>query len=181
MSILDQLAGDLTEVANLSSGGVALNKSLTAPEDILTPVVEMARPLSQLKDQRLEVEVRPGLPDLVADAYRLEQVLTNMVANAIKYTPVGGTIRTTVSHDKGSIKFAVSDNGRGIPKEDLSQVFEPFYRVPHRPGDPAVPGTGLGLVLARSLVELHGGEIRAESELGVGSTFYFTIPVEPIG
>lgn len=181
VSILDQLAGDLTEVANLSSGGVALNKRLTAPEDILTPVVEMARPLSQLKDQRLEVEVRPGLPDLVADAYRLEQVLTNMVANAIKYTPVGGTIRTTVSHDKGSIKFAVSDNGRGIPKEDLSQVFEPFYRVPHRPGDPAVPGTGLGLVLARSLVELHGGEIRAESELGVGSTFYFTIPVEPIG
>ncbi len=181
VSILDQLTDDLCEVANLSSGGVALNKRLTAPEDILTPVIEMARPLSQLKNQRLEVAVRPGLPDLVADAYRLEQVLTNMVANAIKYTPAGGTIRTTISQDNGSIKFAVSDNGRGIPKEDLSQVFEPFYRVPHRPGDPSVPGTGLGLVLARSLVELHGGEIRAESELGAGSTFYFTIPIEPIG
>lgn len=181
VSILGRLTDDLCEVANLSSGGVALNKSLTAPEDILTPVVEMARPLSQLKHQRLEVEVWPDLPDLMADAYRLEQVLTNMIANAIKYTPAGGTIRTTVSQDNGSIKFAVSDNGRGIPKEDLSQVFEPFYRVPHRPGDPSVPGTGLGLVLARSLVELHGGEIRAESELGAGSTFYFTIPVEPKG
>ena len=179
--ILEQLTYDLSEVANLSSGGVALNKGITAPEDILTPVVEMARPLSQLKSQRLEVEIRPDLPDLVADAYRLEQVLTNMIANAIKYTPSGGTIRTTVSQQNGSIKFAVSDNGRGIPKEDLAQVFEPFYRVPHRSGDPSVPGTGLGLALAKSLVELHGGEIRAESDLGKGSTFYFTIPVQPIG
>jgi signal transduction histidine kinase len=181
VSILEQLTDDLSEVANLSSGGVALNKALTSPEAILTPVVEMARPLSQLKSQRLEVEIRPNLPDLMADAYRLEQVLTNMVANAIKYTPSGGTIRTTVSQENGCIKFSVSDNGRGISKEDLSQVFEPFFRVPHRSGDPSVPGTGLGLALAKSLVELHGGEIRAESELGKGSTFYFTIPVQPIG
>ena len=79
----------------------------------------------------------------MADARRLEQVLVNMVANAVKYTPAGGTIRTTVSQENGSIKFAVSDNGRGIPKEDLERVFEPFYRVPHQPTDGRrAPGWG---------------------------------------
>jgi signal transduction histidine kinase len=155
VTTLELLINDLAEVANLSSGGVALNKALTSPEVVVYPVVEMSAPLSHLKNQNLEVELQPGLPQFMVDARRLEQVLVNIVSNAIKYTPAGGTIRTKVSQENGSIKFAVSDNGRGIPQEDLERVFEPFYRVPHQPAD-RTPGTGLGLALAKSLVELHG-------------------------
>lgn len=177
VTTLEQLINDLAEVANLSSGGVVLNKTLISPETIVYPVVEMTAPLSHLKNQRLEIEVRPGLPQVMADARRLEQVLTNMVSNAVKYTPAGGAIRTTVSQENGSIKFAVSDTGEGIPQEDLERVFEPFYRGPVQTAD-RTPGTGLGLALAKSLVELHGGKVWAESEPQKGSAFYFTIPIE---
>jgi signal transduction histidine kinase len=92
----------------------------------------------------------------MADAQCLEQVLTNMISNAVKYTPLGGDIRATVSQENGSIKFAVSDNGRSIPQEDLDRVFEPFYRVPHQVAE-RTPGTGLGLALAKSLVSCTEG------------------------
>jgi signal transduction histidine kinase len=177
VATLEQLTNDLAEVANISAGGVILNKTLTSPEVIVYPVIETTAPLSHLKNQSLEIEIRPDLPQFMADSRRLEQVLTNMVSNAIKYTPPGGTIRTVVSQQNGSIKFEVSDTGKGIPKEDLGKVFEPFYRVP-QPTNDRTPGTGLGLALAKSLVELHGGKIWVESEVQKGSTFYFTIPIE---
>ncbi len=82
-----------------------------------------------------------------------------------------------VSQQNGCIQFAISDTGRGIPQEDLDKVFDPFYRVPLQSSD-RTPGTGLGLALAKSLVELHGGDIWVESELEKGSTFYFTVPVD---
>ena len=176
--LMNQLTNDLSEVANLSSGGVRLDKEFVSPSRILTPVVELATPLSQLKNQRLDVDMQPDLPKVLVDARRLEQVLTNMVANAIKYSPTGGSIRACVSQIGASIKFQVSDNGRGIPQEDLERIFEPFYRVAHVPNEPPVPGTGLGLALAKTLVELHGGQIWAESSPGEGSVFCFTIPLE---
>jgi signal transduction histidine kinase len=151
VATLEQLTNDLSEVANISAGGVILNKSLTSSEQIVYPVLEATAPLSHLKNQSLEIEIPPGLPSMMADTHRLEQVLTNMVSNAIKYTPPGGTIRTTVCREKGFIKFVVSDTGRGIPKKDLKKVFEPFYRVPQEAKD-RTPGTGLGLALAKSLV-----------------------------
>lgn len=179
IATLGQLINDMSEVANLSAGGVVLDKTETAPEAIIHPVIEMTSPLSHLKNQRLVVKIRPDLPKLMADARRLEQVLTNILSNAIKYTPPGGTIKTVVSRENGSIKFAVSDTGRGIPKEDLDKVFDPFYRVPQQSSD-RTPGTGLGLAFAKSLVELHGGNIWVQSEPDQGSTFFFTIPLETI-
>lgn len=179
IATLGELINDMAEVANISAGGVVLDKTETAPESIIYPVIETTSPLSHLKSQSLEVEIRPDLPKLMADSHRLEQVLTNMVSNAIKYTPPGGTIKTVVSRENGSIKFAVSDTGRGIPKEDLDKVFDPFYRVPQQSSD-RTPGTGLGLALAKSLVELHGGNIWVESEPNKGSTFFFTIPIEEL-
>ena len=125
--LMHQLTEDLSEVANLSSGGVRLDKGLTSPSQILAPVVEMATPLSQLKNQRLDVDIQPDLPKILVDARRLEQVLTNMMANAIKYSPTGGIIRAEVFQISASIKFQVSDNGRGIPRDDLERIFEPFY------------------------------------------------------
>ena len=178
VSMMNQLTNDLSEVVNLSSGGVRLDKKLTSPSQILDPVVEMATPLSQLKNQRLDVDIQPGLPRILVDARRLEQVLTNMVANAIKYTPNGGIIRAAVSRGDPGVKFQVSDNGRGIPPEDLNRIFEPFYRVAHQTSEAPVPGTGLGLALAKTLVELHGGKIWAESSPGRGSVFCFAIPLD---
>ncbi len=177
VAILGQLISDMSEVANISAGGVVLNKTSISPEVIVYPVVEITSPLSHLKGQTLEVELQPDLPKLMADAHRLEQVLTNMVSNAIKYTPQGGSIKTVVSQQNGCIQFAISDTGRGIPQEDLDKVFDPFYRVPLQSSD-RTPGTGLGLALAKSLVELHGGEIWVESEMEKGSTFYFTVPID---
>lgn len=179
--MMNELTNDLSEVADLSSGGVRLDKELVSPSQILAPVVEMATPLSQLKNQRLDVDIHPDLPKILVDARRLEQVLTNMVANAIKYTPTGGVIRASVSQNSTSIKFQVSDNGRGIPQDDLERIFEPFYRVARESNETPVPGTGLGLALAKTLVELHGGKIWAESPPGEGSVFCFTIPLEGSG
>ena len=176
--LMNQLTNDLSEVANLSSGGVGLDKELASPSQILAPVVEMATPLSQLKNQRLDVDIQPDLPKILVDARRLEQVLTNMVANAIKYTPNRGIIHASVSHYNASIKFQVSDNGRGIPRDDLDRIFEPFYRVARESNEAPVAGTGLGLALAKTLVELHEGEIWAESSPGKGSVFCFTIPIK---
>ena len=176
--VMNQLTNDLAEVANLSSGGVGLDKELAAPGEILDPVVEMAIPLSQLKNQFLDVDIEPNLPKILVDARRLEQVLTNMVSNAIKYTPNGGIIRASISQDSGSVKFQVSDNGRGIPQDDLERIFQPFYRVTGETNESPVPGTGLGLALAKTLVELHGGQIWAESSLAEGSVFCFTIPLD---
>ena len=176
--IMSQLTNDLSDVANLSSGGMPLDKELASPSQILDPVVEMAIPLSQLKNQQLDVDIQPDLPQVLADTRRLEQVLTNMVANAIKYTPNQGVINASISRNGGSIKFQVSDNGRGIPQDDLERIFEPFYRVARKSNEAPVPGTGLGLVLAKTIVELHGGEIWAESSPGQGSVFCFTIPLQ---
>jgi signal transduction histidine kinase len=177
VATLEQLTNDLSEVANISAGGVILTRTLTSPESIVYPVLETTAPLSHLKSQRLEIEIPPELPPIMADARRLEQVLTNMVSNAIKYTPAGGAIKTTVCQENGSIKFLVSDTGPGIPEEDLDKVFQPFYRVPQT-AKLRAPGSGLGLALAKSLVELHGGKIWVESGLQKGSTFCFTIPIE---
>ena len=179
--MMNELTNDLSEVANLSSGGVRLDKELASPSEILAPVVEMATPLSQLKNQRLDVDIQPDLPKILVDARRLEQVLTNMVANAIKYTPTGGIIRASISQNSTSIKFQVSDNGRGIPQDDLERIFEPFYRLARESNEASVPGTGLGLALAKTLIELHGGEIWAESSPGKGGVFCFTIPLEGSG
>jgi signal transduction histidine kinase len=176
IAMLGQLTNDMAEVVNLAAGGLVLDRTETTPDAIVYPVIETTSPLSHLKGQSLEVEIRPDLPHLMADAHRLEQVLTNMVSNAIKYTPPGGTIRTVVSRENGWIRFAVSDTGRGIPRADLTKVFDPFYRVLQHSSDPT-PGTGLGLALAKSLVEMHGGNIWVESELKKGSTFFFTIPI----
>lgn len=177
VATLERFVNDLAEVVNMSSGNIPLNKTTVRPEAIVLPVIDMTRPLSDLKTQNLQVDIAPDLANLVGDAPRLEQVLTNILSNAIKYTPQGGTIRTKVSGDKDFIKFEISDNGRGIPSESISQVFDPFYRVPNEARDRA-SGTGLGLALAKSLVESHDGEIWVESEVDQGSTFFFTIPAE---
>ncbi|MCA9916262.1 MAG: ATP-binding protein, partial [Anaerolineae bacterium] len=108
-----------------------------------------------------------------ADPRLLDHVLTNLLANAIKYSPVGTAINIEVTRQADFWQFAVQDEGIGVPEDDLSRLFEPFYRATNVRN---LPGTGLGLSIVRDYVILHGGDIKVESTIGVGTTFIFTLP-----
>jgi two-component system sensor histidine kinase ResE len=120
----------------------------------------------------LIVETGSNLQVISVDPERMEQVLENLVGNALRYTPGGGTIRLSASQDRGMVTLSVTDSGSGIPEDILPHIFERSYR-----GDPSRSGdeSGLGLAIAKSIVELHGGSIRVESESGSGSVFIFTL------
>ncbi len=124
----------------------------------------------------LEVECPANLPSVRGDARRLGQILKNLINNAIRYSPQGGTITLGAREEKGEITIWVKDEGIGIPPEDLEKIFSRFYRVDD--SDRRIPGgIGLGLALVREMVRAHGGRVWAESTLGQGSTFYFTLPI----
>ncbi len=117
----------------------------------------------------------PDLPEVRADAVRLEQVLVNLIHNAIKFTRPGGEVVLSAHAEGDFVRFSVQDTGVGIPEDDLERIFERFYKADRaRSGG----GTGLGLSIARHIVEAHGGKIWAESVEGRGSTFFFTIPTK---
>jgi signal transduction histidine kinase len=109
------------------------------------------------------------------DAIRIEQVLTNIVSNAVKYSPQGGTIRIEVAKEGAHVRFRISDEGVGIPEDELPYIFQPFRRAQASSGN--VPGVGLGLSVARSIVEAHHGFIDAQSCLGSGTTFTVSLPL----
>ena len=121
----------------------------------------------------LHVECKNEIPNLRADPTRLEQVLVNLIHNAVKFTHRGGEVLLSAEVAEGAVQFAVKDSGSGIPSDDLPRIFERFYRVDK---SRAGSGTGLGLSIARHIIEAHGGKIWAISVQGQGSTFFFTIP-----
>lgn len=122
----------------------------------------------------LTVDAAAALPEVRADGARVEQVLVNLIHNAIKFTPTPGAITLSAQADGSFVRFVIKDTGLGIPEEDLERVFERFYKTDHsRSGS----GTGLGLSISRHIVELHGGKIWVESREGEGSAFQFTLPV----
>jgi signal transduction histidine kinase len=123
----------------------------------------------------LGLTVDPGVGDIVADERKVKQVLLNLLSNAVKFTPEGGRVGVTATAMEGTITIAVSDTGIGIAPEDQALVFEEFRQVGHDDARKR-EGTGLGLTLARKFVELHGGRIGVQSQVGQGSTFTFTLP-----
>jgi len=171
---LSLMVNELLELSRIESGRVPLNLSPNRPIDIVTPACE--RLLLQAERARLSltVECPDDLPLVLADATRVQQVLVNLLHNAIKFTQPGGQVTVRAVQQERSVRFAVSDTGIGIAEEDLPRIFERFYKVDR---SRATSGTGLGLAIARHLVEAHGGRIWAESEVGKGSIFNFTIPL----
>src|SRR5215208_3202842 len=170
---LTQMANELLELSKIESGRFSLDRSRVAPCDLLRSASQRMHLQTERANITLRVECVEELPNVEVDSQRLEQVLVNLIHNAVKFTRLGGEVVLLAEPVGGSVRFAVRDTGVGIPGDELSRIFERFYRVDKsRTGS----GTGLGLSIAKHIVEAHGGKIWADSIEGQGSTFYFTIP-----
>jgi len=167
------LAGDFLDVQLLEGGGMTLNRG---PVDVADLAREQARLFFSHSDtHRLELDV-PDEPVIVdGDRDRLAQVVGNLYSNAIKYSPAGGRIRVELRAANGNVELAVEDEGMGIAPEDQERVFDKFFRSAEAAS--AIGGTGLGLAVAREIVETHGGTIDVRSEPGEGSRFWIELPV----
>lgn len=169
---MNTLIRDLLDAAKLEAGTLALSRFPTELEPLLEQVLEVQRPL--FVESRLELSMRlaPGLPRVDVDPGRLSQVLSNLLGNAQKFTPAGGTVTLVVEAREQEVCFSVEDTGPGIPEDQREHIFDRFWqgnRLDRR-------GAGLGLSIVKGIVEAHGGRVWVESELGRGSAFRFTIP-----
>ncbi len=169
---------DLVDVARIETGKFALSPTDVDLGDVVHKLESALRPLAEEKGVRLTHEVVADLPPVRADETRLVQVVTNLVNNAIKFTRRGGEVTAIAGPDRdrpGWVRVAVRDTGRGISEENLGRIFDRLYQSRETDWS-TVGGLGLGLHLCREIVRLHGGVIRVESEVGKGSTFWFSVP-----
>lgn len=174
IELLQRLISDLFMLAKADAGELPLQRQSVQPQELLARVERSFTNQAARQKVRLRVEAPDNLPALHADEERLTQVLSNLVSNALHHTPEGGEVHLSARRVGDHVALAVSDTGQGIPADALPHLFERFYRVDKsRKG----AGTGLGLAIARSLVEAHGGTIRAASDgLGHGATFTLSLP-----
>ncbi|HLY67256.1 MAG TPA: ATP-binding protein, partial [Chloroflexota bacterium] len=172
---LINLVNDLLDLSRLEAGRVQLDSHPVDAQHLVEDAVSNLGNLFAAKKQRVQVSCQPGLPPILADRQRMEQVLVNLLGNAIKYTPEGGEVCVAARRDDGFVEIAVSDTGPGLTPSDQQRVFDKFYRAGETLTQQQA-GSGLGLTIARSLVELHGGTLTVESELGQGATFRTRMP-----
>jgi len=174
--LLNHLVDDLQDMSLADAGQLRLDRRPVEPEEMLRRAVKAAQGQATARSSVLRLDLPAELPLVDADPRRIEQVLGNLLDNALAHTPPGGEIVTAARATEGEVEISVSDTGKGIPPEQLPYIFERFYRV-DRSRSRATGGTGLGLAIARQLVERHGGQIRVESQVGRGTQFTFTLPV----
>jgi signal transduction histidine kinase len=172
---LIELVNDLLDASKLESGTMRLDAATIELRGLVSELQEQMHPLAREKEIALEEDVPEDLPPLRADRAKLRRVLVNLVSNALKFTPKGGRVRLGASREGAFVRVSVTDTGVGIPREDLHDIFDKYAQARSR-ATRSEKGTGLGLYITRQLVELHGGKISVQSEVGKGSTFSFTIP-----
>jgi signal transduction histidine kinase len=173
---LNGLANSFLDLAKLESGRAALSHDPVDLSTVIRMAIGVLAPQADAKQVGLSSDVPADLPSIVGDAQRLHQVMLNLMGNGIKYCREGDTVTVTARHEGDSLVVGVADTGPGIPADALPRIFERFYRVPGTEGQAV--GSGLGLTIARKIVEAHGGEITVSSEEGEGTTFTFTLPLE---
>ncbi|WP_437652630.1 sensor histidine kinase [Sorangium sp. So ce1182] len=174
---MEQLIKSMLDVATMEASTFSVTPAPCAVEDLLRETLEMFGPLAESRQVRFEQGAKaPGLV-IHAERERVLQVLSNLLGNALKFTPQGGQVTLSVDREGAAARFSVADTGPGIPRENLPSIFERFWKDETR----GKKGTGLGLYIARGIVDAHGGRIWVESEIGHGARFYFTIPLaEPV-
>jgi two-component system phosphate regulon sensor histidine kinase PhoR len=171
---LNQLVAELGELARIESGEVSFDIKPTAIRDMISHAADRMGAQAERAGLKLTVDIPSDLPRVMADETRIEQVLINLLHNAIKFTPPGGEIALSAEAIGNAVAISVADTGIGIPADDLLRIFERFYKVDRaRAGE----GTGMGLAIAKHIVQAHGGDIWAQSEEGKGSKFTFTLPI----
>jgi PAS domain S-box-containing protein len=170
------LISDILDLSKIEAGRMELALESLSVESAFAEVLSVMQPLADKKSQELSTIVEHGLA-VRADSTRFKQVLMNLLGNAVKFTPTGGRIELAARLFDGRVRVEVRDNGPGIPPDEQQRIFEAFYRL--RESGKKSEGTGLGLAITQRLVELHGGELSLDSQLGQGSCFYFTLPTAP--
>jgi signal transduction histidine kinase len=189
-SVLDRLIQSIirnarsidSRLAILSEAeGLLLDNSKFQPKpvvvsEIIQDVISQLYPETQKRSQKLILDIPDGIPAVRADSQYLEQIILTLIGNAVKFTADEGTIKLSMYREGMTLTVQVSDNGIGIPEKEQELVFQPYYQVNQRKGITNI-GQGLGLAIAKLLVELHGGKIWVESKIGQGSTFSFTLPM----
>ncbi|HEX2912648.1 MAG TPA: HAMP domain-containing sensor histidine kinase [Chloroflexia bacterium] len=171
------LIEDLFELSQLDSGALKLTPERASLTDLISDTLESLKSQAGSKKQTLHGQIEGEIPEFSFDPRKIQRVLNNLLGNAIRYTPEKGIINLTARQQNGFVSVIISDNGEGISAADLEQIFEPFYRGERSRGRES-GGAGLGLAIARGLVEAHGGHINAQSQEGKGSTFTFELPIK---
>jgi len=174
---LSKLVSDLLLLSRLESDREFLNPVLTDFVALVTRTVSRFQPRAMKEGITLTLDIEEEIPPLNVDVNYIDQVISNLIDNAIKYTPSGGKVEVKVEDNEKTVKVSVKDTGIGIAKEDLPRIFERFYRG-EKSRNLSLGGIGLGLSIVKHIVEAHGGKVGVESEIGKGSTFYFTLPKE---
>ncbi len=174
--MLSRLIADLQELSLAESGELKLYCENIDTPDLIKQAISAVQGKALGKGLALDMDAPAGLPQIYVDPLRIKQVLLNLLGNAIAHTPRGGVITVSAIEKGDMIEIGVTDTGEGIPADELQNIFERFHRV-DKSRTRATGGSGLGLTIAKSLVEAHGGKITVQSETGKGSRFSFTIPI----
>lgn len=177
---LTLLINDLLELSKLEEGKAHLRPEFASIEKIVNEVIESLQTWANTKSIKIEKDIAKDIPEIYIDPNRITQVLNNLIGNSIKFTPINGTITVRAETKKeggiDEVEVSVQDNGVGISKKDLPKVFDKFYQAGERVATD-ISGTGIGLSIAKEIIDVHKGRIRAESEKGKGTKFIFTLPV----
>ena len=170
---MSNLVNNILDMARLEAGVLELNKQWYPLEEIIGTVLTLLH--KQLTDRPVKVKLPEGIPMILADAVMIEQVLINLLENAVRYTPPGSALEIVAEFNESSVEIAVADHGPGIPKGQEERLFEKFYQTRH---ETAQSGVGLGLAICRAIVEVHGGRIVARNRTEGGAVFIFTLPFD---
>ena len=173
-----RIVTDLLTLSKLDYGRMELRMQRFSLSALLHKVADAMKFTAEDSGHEMTVDAPDSLPEITGDRERIEQVVVNILSNAVKYTPSGGHIRLAACRGENStVRITVQDDGIGIPAEDVPRLFERFYRV-DKARSRAAGGTGLGLAIAKEIVEQHGGHIELESEYGKGTTVHITLPTD---
>jgi signal transduction histidine kinase len=174
---LSALLDDLFDMAQIDAGGLQLDRQPNSIGDLISDTIEAFSALARQRNVRLEGSAAPDTDPVVMDGQKVGRVLNNLLDNALRHTPTGGTVRVQASSREDEVQVEVADNGEGISEEDLPHVFERFYRG-EKSRSRATGGAGLGLAISAGIVEAHGGKIGVDSAVGEGTRVWFTLPRE---